>query len=93
MYERGVHFGNTMLSGKQDDLNYFKSKFFENTIKLIKDIFLEEDAEIKDHLNALPQPRIEDYLKWLFFYCIESENVIVINNFLKIILDIYTTCN
>ena len=93
MHEKGLHFGNSMLSGKTNDANYFDTKFYSNTIKLIRDVFLEVDMDIKDHQNVLPPSQIEEYLKWLYFYCIESENIKVINNFLKIVLEIYKTCN
>jgi hypothetical protein len=94
-YERGLHFGNTMLSGKKLDSvlkNYFETKFFSNTLNLIREICLDEAKDIKEQQSALPPFRVEGYLKWLFFYTSESENIIIINSYLKIIQDVYKTC-
>jgi len=94
VYEKGISFGEILLPKKKmiKQVCYVESKFYNNKINLIRKLFLEEDKPSKDQNNLSSIRRLEEYLKWLFFHTLDSENITIINNYLKIIFEIYEKC-
>ena len=95
VFEKGIGFGEKSLTTPKKieirKTQYLNSQFFQKMITTIRKIFIDEEKESKDPIQCLN--RIENYLKWLFFYTMETENIIIVNAYVKIILEIYEKSN
>lgn len=95
-FEKDISFGeskNPVEGMIANNISSFTSSiFFTNVINLLRKIFLSEEKEGKPSSEINFIHRIEEKLKWLYFYISNSENIIIINNYLRILIDIMDKC-
>lgn len=91
-FENEIEFGNVKENAEKK-IEFTNTNFFKSLISMLCKLMFMQEKNIKNSIHIKLVLRLEQSLKWLFFYTLKSRNIVVINTYLKIINDIYDFCN
>lgn len=92
VFENAIEFGMVKENAENKIKDFTKTNFFQRLISMLCKLLFSEDKNSKHSTNIKHVLKLEQSLKWLFFYTLKSRNIGVINTYLKIINDIYDFC-